>query len=294
LVTLVVFPLQRLYISVESERLRDAALRDWNDRYFCGSWSSSKFVFQGLSFLSRSIEDPNSALFTPVHGSNNRLSTPVCLATMDPFATPVRRSRSAGHSSPRMLKKQQLLSLIQSIDFDHLLISDEYSASNNEGDIAIFFTEVCSALSKVLIKQSPPKSTPRKLLERNIDLSSLETPEMESPLKSKSTYSAKPTTGKSTKLYLSGDDSQDVVKYTPLPTSDAPDSASSTAFIYPPLDEDTIVKQFCEVQPWYTAEGVKKELPQDPSERYQRLRMYADVVPYFSQCMFLSRSLSSN
>ena len=217
---------------------------------------------------------------------------------MDPFATPVRRSTKASHSSTRILKKQQLLNLIQSIDFDHVLISDEYSASNNEDDIAVFFTEVCSALSRVLIKQSPPKSTPRKLLERNIDLSSFETREIESPLKSKSIYSAKPTTGKSTKpiikVYSSSDDSQNIVKYTPLHTSNAPDSASSTAFIYPPIDEDTIIEQFCQVQPWYTAEGVKKELPQDSSERDQRLRMYADVIPYFSRRVFVSRSLSSN
>jgi len=152
-------------------------------------------------------------------------------------------------------------------------------------------------LSRVLIEQSPPKSTPRRLLERNIDLSSFETREIESPLKSKSIYSAKPTTGKSTKpiikVYSSSDDSQNVVKYTPLHTSNAPDSATSAAFIYPSIDEDTIIEQFCQVQPWYTAEGVKKELP-DPSERDQRLRMYADFIPYFSRCMFLSRSLSSN
>ena len=216
---------------------------------------------------------------------------------MDPFATPVRRSTNAGHSSSRILKKKQLLNLIQSIDFDDVHISDEYSASNNEDDIAVFFTEVCSALSRVLIKQSPPKSTPRKLLERNID-PSFETREIESPLKSKSTYSAKPITGKSTKsivkLYSSSHDSQNVARYTPPHTSNAPDSASSTAFNYPPIDEDTIIEQLCQVQPWYTAEGVKKELPQDPSERYQRLRMYADVIPYFTRCMFLSRSLSSN
>ena len=217
---------------------------------------------------------------------------------MDPFATPVRRSTKAGHSSPRILKKQQLLNLIQSIDFDHVLISDEHSASNNENDIAIFFIEICSALSRELIKQSPPKSTPRKLLERNIDLSYFETHEIKSPLKSKSIYSFKPTTDKSTKsimkLYSSNDDSQNVVKYTPLQTSNAPDSASSTAFVYPPIDKDTIIEQLCQVQPWYTAEGVKKELPQDPFERDQRLRMYADVIPYFSRCMFHSRSLSSN
>ena len=145
----------------------------------------SVFIFRKLRFL---------------HRSNDHSPLP---ATMDPFTTPVRRSTSTGHSSPRILKKQQLLNLIQSIDFDHVLISDEYSASNNEDDIAIFFTEVCSALSRVLIKQSPPKSTPRKLLERNIDLSSFETREIESPLKSKSIYSAKPITDKSTKPSLS-------------------------------------------------------------------------------------------
>ena len=84
------------------------------------------------------------------------------------------------------------------------------------------------------------------------------------------------------------------MKYTPLHTSNDPDSASSTAFVYPPIDEDTIIEQLCQFQPWYTVEGVKKALPQDPFERDQRLRMYADVIPYFSRCMFRSRSLFSN
>src|SRR5438045_2099641 len=120
---------------------------------------------------------------------------------MDPFTT-FRRSTSADHSLSWILKKQQLLNLIHSIDFDHILISDEHSASNNENDIAIFFIEICSALSRKLIKQSPPKSTPRKLLERNIDLSYFETHEIESPLKSKSIYCSKPTTDKFTKSIM--------------------------------------------------------------------------------------------
>ena len=209
---------------------------------------------------------------------------------MDPFTTPIRRIKNTGDLSKRILKKQQLLNLISSIDFDHVSISVEYSTSNDENDIEVFFNEICSALSRALIKQSPPKSTPRKLLKRNVDLSSFETRDIDSPLKSKSTYTAKSTTGRATKtsikVYTSSDDTQNIAT-----TSTDPES---TPFNLPPIDEDTILEQMCQVQPWNTVEGLKEALPHDPVERDYRLRMYADIIPYLSDCMSLSCCLLIN
>jgi hypothetical protein len=209
---------------------------------------------------------------------------------MDHFATPIRHIKSTGDLSKRIIKKQQLLNLISSIDFDHVAISVVYSTSNDENDIEVFFNEICSALSRVLIKQSPPKSTPRKLLKRNVDLSSSGTRDIDSPLKSKSTYIAKSTTDRATKTaikgYTSNDDTQNIAT-----TSTNP---KSTPFNLPPIDEDIIIEQMCQVQPWNTVEGLKEGLPHDPVERDYRLRLYADIIPYLSDCMSLSCCLLIN
>lgn len=67
-------------------------------------------------------------------------------------------------TEPLVLSKHQVLSFIESIDFNQISIPSSLANSDNEEDMEQFITAVCTALENVLILNFPPKSSLNALL----------------------------------------------------------------------------------------------------------------------------------
>jgi hypothetical protein len=81
---------------------------------------------------------------------------------MDPFQTPVRKSRFVPRN--HRISKSEFINLLTSLDFDEVTVPEEFADSQNEADFQPFVESLVISLGQTIIRNSPPKSTPGKLL----------------------------------------------------------------------------------------------------------------------------------
>ncbi len=61
-----------------------------------------------------------------------------------------------------------MINFIKSIDFTSIHVPSEDTASSDESKVTEFITCFFTSLSETIIKQSPPKTSPKQLIERNL------------------------------------------------------------------------------------------------------------------------------
>ena len=212
---------------------------------------------------------------------------------MDPFITPPRRS--AAFNQHDVISKHDVLEIIQSVDFESIAIHKGYFASDMESAVETFIDDFCSALKTIMIRSSPPNTTPRKILQRafNFDLSEddedLNSPTNPVQQRVKSTFPRpiKQATMQSPTLQI-GHSSQ----FTVIPTPNVPSifSAPNEVNIPDILDERKVISQFAAVQPWLKTESMEKDLPREPMEGYRVLKMMEEMTPYLVTCKSLGHN----
>src|SRR5436190_22542804 len=96
---------------------------------------------------------------------------------MDPFTTPIKRSTL--HEGRHVFTKAEVMDFIDSFDFPDIEITSEVGMSGDEVKSEPFVKSFFEALAAVILKRSPPKMSPKKLIEKMHEI------EYESPLRSK-------------------------------------------------------------------------------------------------------------
>ena len=87
---------------------------------------------------------------------------------MDLYTTPVRNfspHQFFPSTTHRSVSKQYILDLINSLDFSELLLPPCFFNSENEDDTPAFMEVIGQALTSAMVKKSPPKISPKKLLQ---------------------------------------------------------------------------------------------------------------------------------
>ena len=86
---------------------------------------------------------------------------------MDPFLTPRPRRR---HFHPKIkdFSKADVLNIISSFDFTSISVPFEEAALSDEITTSEFLASFFSSLSETVIKNSPPKISPKKIIERTL------------------------------------------------------------------------------------------------------------------------------
>ena len=82
---------------------------------------------------------------------------------VDPFSTPVREPPTDAKSG--VVTKPQIIELINSIEFTGVPVPTEYVNSDHPMDLETFLTEMCLPLSRILVKNCPLKTSPKKLIK---------------------------------------------------------------------------------------------------------------------------------
>ena len=96
---------------------------------------------------------------------------------MDPFITlPLRRYRVPNEGMKRF-HKQEVIYFVESMSFEFIQIPIEMTTSADQDLTVAFIQAFCDALADSLVKASPPKSSPEKLVER------IKSPQMDTLMK---------------------------------------------------------------------------------------------------------------
>jgi hypothetical protein len=88
---------------------------------------------------------------------------------VDPFSTPIRATpfrATPPDTKSSIMTKSQVIELIDSIEFTYVPVPSDYVNSDQAIDLEKFLKEMCLSLSGILLKNSPPKTSPKKLLNR--------------------------------------------------------------------------------------------------------------------------------
>ena len=106
------------------------------------------------------------------------------LSIMDPFMKPPPGKYRVPKEGMKRLYKQEIISFIESMSFEYIQIPIETTTSTDEDITVAFIQAFCDALADAIVKASPSRSSPRKLVEW------IKSPQMDTPTNS---YKTRPT-----------------------------------------------------------------------------------------------------
>ena len=96
---------------------------------------------------------------------------------MDIYTTPIRNfspHQSYESTSPSSISKQYVLDLIDSLDFNELVLPPHFFNSENEDDTPSLMEVIGHVLTDVMVKKSPPRMSPKRLLQSSTSQASNE------------------------------------------------------------------------------------------------------------------------
>jgi hypothetical protein len=94
---------------------------------------------------------------------------------MDPFMTSSPRKYRIPKNGMKHFYKQEIIYFIESMSFEYIQVPIDMTTSTDEDLTVAFIQAFCDALADSLVKASPSKSTPKKLVEQ-IKSSQMDTP----------------------------------------------------------------------------------------------------------------------
>jgi hypothetical protein len=82
---------------------------------------------------------------------------------MDPFTAPIKRSTL--HEGRHIFSEAEVIEFIDSFDFPDIEITSEVATLGDEINSEPFVKSFFEASASVIVKRSPPKMSPKKLIE---------------------------------------------------------------------------------------------------------------------------------